>query len=288
MTKKIAYLFFLFLKFFDNIGKIIFKKSFFGFLKYYLDKSSYKSIEILGKKINFFTPNQISEWRVNTFFTKEPETLEWINSFDNSKKIIFWDIGANIGLYSIYAALKHKNCEIISFEPSTSNLRILSRNISINNLDGKVKIFTNPLTNQNEKFLNMKEGQFIEGGALNTFGEKYDFEGNDYLSHMNYQIIGRSINSILSNKILEVPNYIKIDVDGIEHLILQGADKYLNDENLKSLSIEINHNFLEQYQSVLKIMNDYNFKILHKKNNFDKFETNENKHSKTYNYFFIR
>jgi len=27
----------------------------------------------------------------------------------------------------------------------------------------------------------MKEGQFIEGGALNTFGEKYDFEGNDYL-----------------------------------------------------------------------------------------------------------
>ena len=110
----------------------------------------------------------------------------------------------------------------------------------------------------------MKEGQFIEGGALNTFGEKYNFEGNDYLSHMNYQIIGKSINSILSDKILEVPNYIKIDVDGIEHLILQGADKYLNDENLKSLSIEINDNFLEQYQSVLKIMNDYNFKILHK------------------------
>lgn len=288
MTKKIAYLFFLFLKFFDNIGKIIFKKSFLGFLKYYLDKSSYKSLEILGKKINFFTPNQITEWRVNTFFTKEPETIEWINSFDNSKKIIFWDIGANIGLYSIYAALKHNNCEIISFEPSTSNLRTLSRNISINDLDGKVKIFTNPLTNQSEKFLNMKEGQFIEGGALNTFGEKYNFEGNDYLSHMNYQIIGKSINSILSDKILEVPNYIKIDVDGIEHLILQGADKYLNDENLKSLSIEINDNFLEQYQSVLKIMNDYNFKILHKKNNFDKFETNENKHSKTFNYVFIR
>ena len=134
----------------------------------------------------------------------------------------------------------------------------------------------------------MKEGQFIEGGALNTFGEKYNFEGNDYLSHMNYQIIGKSINSILSDKILEVPNYIKIDVDGIEHLILQGADKYLNDENLKSLSIEINDNILEQYQSVLKIMNDYNFKILHKKNNFDKFETNENKHSKTFNYVFIR
>ena len=87
MTKKIAYLFF---KFCDNIGKIIFKKSFLGFLKYYLDKNSYKSLDILGKKINFFTPNQITEWRVNTFFTKEPETLDWINSFDkletNEKK----------------------------------------------------------------------------------------------------------------------------------------------------------------------------------------------------------
>ena len=40
----------------------------------------------------------------------------------------------NIGLYSIYAALRHKNIEVISFEPSTNNLRILSRNISINNL----------------------------------------------------------------------------------------------------------------------------------------------------------
>ena len=116
----------------------------------------------------------MTEWRVNTFFTKEPETLEWIDNFKSEKKFILWDIGANIGLYSIYAALKHSNCEIISFEPSTSNLRTLSRNISINNLENRVKIFTNPLTNQTNKFLTMKENDFIEGGALNSFGEQYD------------------------------------------------------------------------------------------------------------------
>ena len=77
---------------------------------------------------------------METFFTKEPETLKWIDSFNDNKKIIFWDIGANIGLYSIYAALKHSDIEIISFEPSTSNLRILSRNISINKLEEKMKI----------------------------------------------------------------------------------------------------------------------------------------------------
>ena len=29
-------------------------------------------------------------------------------------------------------------------------------------------------------------------------------------------------------KILDIPDYIKIDVDGIEHLILEGGNKYLN------------------------------------------------------------
>ena len=56
--------------------------------------------------------------------------------------MIFWDIGANIGIYSIYAALKHQHIQVVSFEPSTSNLRILSRNISINNLDEKILLIS--------------------------------------------------------------------------------------------------------------------------------------------------
>lgn len=287
MIKKISYIIYLFLKFLDNILKFTCKKSYLLWIKEFLNKDSYKSISIHNQKINFFIPNQITEWRVNTFFTKEPETLEWIDNFKNEKNFILWDIGANVGLYSIYAAIKHSNCEIISFEPSTSNLRTLSRNISINNLENRVKIFTNPLTNQTNKFLTMRENDFIEGGALNSFGEKYNNEGKDFKSLMNYQLIGKSINSILEDKILAAPNYIKIDVDGIEHLILQQADKCLTHNNLTSLSIEINENFEEQYKMVLKIMSDYNFKILHKKHN-DKMFNEESKHNKTYNYVFIR
>ena len=57
----------------------------------------------------------------------------------------FWDIGANLFLPSIYAAKIHKNIDVVSFEPSSSNLRILSRNISINNLEDKIEINTLPL-----------------------------------------------------------------------------------------------------------------------------------------------
>ena len=39
----------------------------------------------------FFTPNSIIKWRVDTILSKEPETIEWIDSFksDSKEKIIF-------------------------------------------------------------------------------------------------------------------------------------------------------------------------------------------------------
>ena len=113
----------------------------------------------------------------------------------------------------------------------------------------------------------MRENKFEEGGSLNVFGEDFDFNGNKFFKKKKkeeagrgtrefneYKIFGSSINYLLDEKILEIPNYIKIDVDGIEHLILLGADKYLKNLNIKSLSIEINENFTVQFKSVLNIM----------------------------------
>ena len=288
MIKKISYILYSIIKFLDNLFVLIAKKSFLVWFKEFLQNDSYKSIQILNQKIIFFIPSEVIEWRINTYFTKEPETLDWIDNFDNSKKFTFWDIGANIGLYSIYAALKHGNCDVVSFEPSTSNLRTLSRNISINNLENRIKIFTNPLSNKTDEFSEMRETQFIEGGALNSFGENYNFEGKEFKSLMTYQLMGKSINSILDNKILEVPSYIKIDVDGIEHLILKGAEKYLNHNNLLSLSIEINEDFTKQFQEVLKIMKDSNFKVLYKKHNEEMFKQGVSSYANTYNYVFVR
>jgi FkbM family methyltransferase len=286
MFEKISLILYFIIKLIDRIVITFAKRSLLNYFKELIQKDSYKSLNILSKNINFFIPNNTTQWRVKSFFTKEPETLDWIDSF-KKKKIIFWDIGANIGLYSIYAALKHSNIEVISFEPSTSNLRVLSRNISINNLENKIKIFTNPLSNKNNKFLTMKETEFTEGGALNCFGVNFNFEGKKIRSTMNYKILGNTINHLLKSKIFKVPNYIKLDVDGIEHLILKGADKYLKNKNIKGLSIEINENFNIQHKKVISILKKNNFKILHKKHSKE-FDLKINKFNKTYNYIFKR
>ena len=95
------------------------------------------------------------------------------------------------------------------------------------------------------------------------------------------------MNYFIQNSILNIPDYIKIDVDGIEHLILEGGDKFLSNEKVKSLSIEINENFIDQFEKIKKFMDKYKFKILHKKQNADLlFEGS--KFDKTYNYIFTK
>ena len=50
-------------------------------------------------------PNGLTYLRAKTFSVKEPETLDWIDGFNENST--FWDIGCNVGLYSVYAAKKN-------------------------------------------------------------------------------------------------------------------------------------------------------------------------------------
>ena len=259
--KYLIIFFYKILRLINNFTEKIFKQEFLLFIKNLIEKDSYKKITILGHKIVFFTPNQLLNWRVDTFFSKEPETLKWIDNFEISNKIVFWDIGSNIGLYSIYAALKHRNLKVTSFEPSTSNLRILSRNISINNLENQIRICQLPLSQNPLNFNKINESNFQEGFSENTFGEDINFEGKKMRVINSYELLGTSINQLLKDGVLKCPNYMKIDVDGIEHLILSGASSALADISLKSILVEINENFKKQHDTIFKIMNDYHFKL---------------------------
>ena len=216
-----------------------------------IDESKYCYKLINRKKIKFYIPTEITHSRVQSIFAKEPETINWINNFKNNKT--FWDIGANIGIYSIYAATKFTKLKIIAFEPSTSNTRTLSRNISINNFDNKIKIFPIALCNKPNILSKFNENRFYEGWSGSTFDNNSDADGKKLLKKNiknNYQIFGTSINDILSKRILEVPNYIKIDVDGIEHLILEGAKNFLKHKNLREILVEMNPSYKYQSQFI--------------------------------------
>ncbi len=284
--KKLSFLIYKILKLLDNMFLKVFRRSFLLYFNNFFNEDFYNSIKINNKETKFFVPNDIIKWRLDSLFSKEPETLEWIDSFESNKgeDIIFWDIGANIGLYSIYAAQKHKNIIIYSFEPSTSNLRVLSRNISINELQNKIIINQFPLLDKEFSFFEMNEPEFIEGWAMNTYGEALDYKGEKFVTKQKYRIFGASIDYLIEKNILKIPNYIKIDVDGAEDKILSGGLKFLGQKNVKSISIELNEEYISQYQNVFKILTKLNFNLKHKKHS-DMFDIN-NKFSKLYNFVF--
>ena len=63
----------------------------------------------------------------------EPETFEWIRGHLNENEVL-WDIGANVGVFSLYAALGHKN-KVLSIEPSAESYSTLNANIRLNDLE---------------------------------------------------------------------------------------------------------------------------------------------------------
>ena len=130
----------------------------------------------------------------------------------------------------------------------------------------------------------MSQSSFIEGDALNTFGEKFN-EKKKKLRH-NYQIYGTTIDSLVDTKSTQIPNYIKLDVDGIEHLILSGGKKLLKNKNLLSIIIEINDKFKKQHKSIFKILESCNFKLYKKEQNYNLLKSTE--YTNTFNYTFVK
>ncbi len=208
------------------------------------------------KKLFFYIPNELNEYRVKTFFSKEPNTLKWIDSF--KKNSLFWDIGSNIGLYSCYA-VKQKNCNVISFEPSVFNLNILAKNINVNNLQEKITILPIPLSDNLicSKF-NMSD--ITTGGALSSFSKLTGFDGKNIKKRFSYMTYGLTIDYMIEKLKFKQPDYLKIDVDGIDHLVLKGGSNTI--KNCKSILIEINLSFKQQYSFIKRIMKKNKFKLV--------------------------
>lgn len=226
------------------------KRNFSASWQQILQKSlnRYKSKNIIVSKnpekhIKFYTPSLIASFRAKTIFTKEPETIDWLNE-NGSKYNCLFDIGANLGLYSIYYAKKF-DAKVFSFEPSFKNLELLARNIRLNSLQEHITVISNPLT---DKFLVSKyfQGDFKAGAAEASFdNKKYIQEHETKNKHIGvnkekifYNTLGISIDNLIDKNLIDLPKLIKIDVDGNEIEILNGCTNLLKKNKKVSILIE--------------------------------------------------
>ena len=188
-----------------------------------------------GHVIKLHVTSRIEEYRARTFETKEPETLDWIDRHVRPGDV-FYDVGANVGLFSLYAAMR--GARVYSFEPEALNYAQLNRNIVLNGLSGRVTAYATAIADRDhvdELFIN----EFERGAALHNVGSAEREGGVSYTPAHRQGVLCSTLDSIHFRFGIPAPTHIKIDVDGFEAKVLAGAAEVFRAGTVSSALIEI-------------------------------------------------
>lgn len=209
-----------------------------------------------GSELLFQATNEITLFRAESFLSKEPETLAWIDSFAPGS--VLYDVGANVGTYSIYAARRDRAGQVVALEPESQNYAALNRNIALNRLDDRIRAFNLALSDET-KLGPLRLSVLETGGANHTFDRPLDHEGRPWEGLFHQGALSFTLDELIERFSPPFPNHIKIDVDGLEPKIIAGGRRTLRDSRVYSLLIEVNEGSPE-FESMLRELEAMGFK----------------------------
>ena len=214
---------------------------------------------IVGKKdqcFRYVAVNPILRWRAKTLFSKGPETIDWLEKMRMDD--VLFDIGANVGMYSIYAG--KRGVRVFGFGPESSHFYIFNKNIQINNLSSFVSAYNFALSDK-EVLDKLGLTSLTPGPARTTFSNNKQFNQTGKPTLFEQGCMSTTLDNLILKYKMSTPNYLKIDVDGIEAKIIQGGQNLINNLTLRSILIELNDD-LENDQWVKTYLNQKGFKIV--------------------------
>ncbi len=143
----------------------------------------------------------------------------WLGSYERDKQVRFaedaaratvvFDIGANVGFYTLVAATRPGRPAVFAFEPLPRNVQFLHRHASINGLDNVT---------------------IVEAAVADTVGTaRFDPGPHASMGHLDgggsLAVRSTTIDALVLDEQLPMPDLIKIDVEGAELQVLTGADR---------------------------------------------------------------
>ena len=157
---------------------------------------------------------------------------------DKDRDVI--DIGANVGFYTVLFAQKLKGNKVLSIEPSADALKRLYKNIQLNHVESNVIVFEGAVSD------------YIGRGEIKTLNGREEYSTLGHWKHPSirgeiyttYEIEVSTIDNLVSRYSLEL-GFIKIDVEGLEHLVLSGSKTTLENQRPLILS-ELSDYLLKQ------------------------------------------
>ena len=209
--------------------------------------------ERLVKNVEVRDGDQVYRFRCSTYtelvramslLVKEKGTIDWIRN-EVGVGDVFYDIGANVGIYTILAAKQvGATGAVFSFEPHSANFTRLLDNILVNDLQNVVTPCNIALHEKDGVFsfnyLTCDAG--TSNSQLDSTRGAYEDDFQPSIAELKS---AAAVDNLLETGALRSPQHIKIDVDGNELQILKGMQRLLKGEK-RPLSIQIEINKRDQ------------------------------------------
>jgi FkbM family methyltransferase len=192
-----------------------------------------RDVAIDGVEIAFHCPSGPTVAGADALSRAEPETRAWIRDHVGPGDVL-WDIGANIGLFSFYAA-KLKGARVFAFEPSAGTYQVLTRNVALNGLEDLIRALPIALSDRSGLdtfYLWRKE----VGHAMGAVGRPENVAG-PFTPAGKQTCLKLSVGDVLRLEGMAPPDHIKLDVDGHEPQILESAGEAL--ARVKTVCVEL-------------------------------------------------
>ena len=174
--------------------------------------------------------------RARDSYTGEPDMIDWLKTTLKPGDVL-WDIGANVGAYSILAAKLCPGARVFSFEPFIPNFGHLWENIVLNKVTSQVFPVCVGLANSTSpQSLTVVDPR--AGSAGHQVGQ-----GGDGLQQGILAIRGDDLRALLG---LPAPTVLKLDIDGLEIAAIEGLAETLRLPDLRAVMIEVQTGKSEQ------------------------------------------
>ncbi len=207
-----------------------------------------REVELIdGERRYRFRCETLREYsRCAKMFVKEPGTCEWIKN-ELKPGQIFYDIGANIGVYTVLAAkMTGPGGKVFAFEPHSANFTRLLDNIVVNHLQ-EIVTPCNIALNDESNFFAFNYLTSGVGTSSSQLASKQAAPGAKQDSEISELKYSSSLDSLIGTGKFATPHHIKIDVDGNERLILRGMKNLLSSpERPRSIQVEIDKHSQEE------------------------------------------
>lgn len=189
-------------------------------------------IELGGHSSAFEVTNQTEDYRVSQF-GGEREQIEQFLGFVSADDVV-WDIGANVGVYSIFAA--RQGATVHAFEPDPGFCDHLRRNVDLNGQD--VNIHETALSDETGTTTLYTDGTAGKSPSLSDGGEDRE----------EVTVEMRRADDV-DPDILR-PDVVKIDVEGAETAVVRGFGEQLAD--VETIFVELHPEMLPGFDSSIE------------------------------------